>query len=95
MRTSPSETPPIGGQSQPTGSETYRLLVRASTSPKKQFVWEIMDDIKHKRVEASRETFRSLEDAYKAGQGALEYWRAKATRAEANALLATSARPKG
>ena len=78
----------------PTGAQTYQLVVRASPSGKKQFFWEVLDDINHKRVEASKQTFRSLEDAYNAGQGAMEYWRAKAMRAQAKALLAPPATPK-
>jgi hypothetical protein len=68
--------------------------VRASRSANKQFVWEILDDINHKRVEASKQTFRSLEDDYNAGKGALEYWRDKAMRAQAKALLAPPVAPK-
>ena len=45
-------------------------------------------------VQASNRSFQSLEDAYNAGQGALEYWRDKATRAQAKALLAPPARHK-
>jgi hypothetical protein len=79
----------------PTGAQTYRLVVRASTSGKKQFVWEVLDDgSKSLCVQASKQTFRSLEDAYNAGQGAMEYWRAKAMRAQAKALLAPPAARK-
>jgi hypothetical protein len=87
MAALPSEAPT-------TGAQTYRLLVQASLSGKRQFVWEIWDEITHKRVQISNETFRSLEDAYNAGQGALEYWRAKAMRADARALQARQATPK-
>jgi len=79
----------------PTGAQTYRLVVRASPSAKKQFVWEILDDSNRSlRVQASRQAFRSLEDAYNAGKGALEYWRNRAMRAQAKALLAPPAAPK-
>ena len=79
----------------PTGDQTYRLVVSASHLKAKQFVWVIMDDSnKGLRVQVSRQTFRSLEDAYNAGKGALEYWRAKAMRAQAKALLAPPATSK-
>ena len=58
----------------------YRLVVRR-TQKAKQFVWTIVDDTNAgKPVQTSKETFRSLEDAYNAGRGALEYWRAKTQR---------------
>jgi hypothetical protein len=85
---------PSPSEALPSGADTYRLIVRASSSGKKQFVWEIWNDITHKRVQESKETFRSLEDAYNAGQGAMEYWRAKAMRADAKALQARQATPK-
>ena len=69
MPTFPSEPPSHGAP--PSGAESYRLLVRASASGKKQFIWEIMDDTKGQCVEASRDTFRSFEDAYKAQHGHL------------------------
>jgi hypothetical protein len=79
----------------PTAAQTYRLVVRASRSAKKQFVWEILDDSnKSLRFQASNQAFRSLEDADNAGKGALEYWRGKATRAQAKALLAPAVAPK-
>jgi hypothetical protein len=78
-----------------TGAQTYRLVVRASRSAKKQFVWEILDDSNESLcVQAAKQAFRSLEDAYNAGNGALEYWRDKAMRAQAKALLAPSVAPK-
>jgi hypothetical protein len=59
----------------------YRLLVTASQLKAKQFVWVIVDDT-HRSipVQTSKATFRSLEDAYNAGRGALEYWQRKTRR---------------
>ena len=63
----------------PAGAQTYRLVVRASRSAKKQFVWEILDDSNESLcVQAAKQAFRSLEDAYNAGKGALDSWRDKA-----------------
>jgi hypothetical protein len=60
---------------------TYRLVVTASQLKAKQFVWVIMDDTSGGRpVQTSKQTFRSLEDAYNAGRGALEFWRDKTRR---------------
>jgi hypothetical protein len=57
----------------------YRLVVTASQLKAKQFVWVIVDDDNRgKTVQTSKATFRSLEDAYNAGRGALEYWKDKA-----------------
>jgi hypothetical protein len=54
----------------------YRLVVTASQLKAKQFVWVIVDDTHGGRpVQTSKVTFRSMEDAYNAGKGALEYWR--------------------
>ena len=79
----------------PAGAQTYRLVVSASHLKAKQFVWVIVDDTNSGTpVQASNQSFQSLEDAYNAGQGALEYWRDKATRAQAKALLARPATPK-
>jgi hypothetical protein len=79
----------------PTGDQTYRLVVAASQLKTKQFVWVIVDESNRGlRVQASEQTFRSMEDAYNAGQGALKYWRAKAMRAQVKALLAPPAAPK-
>ena len=79
----------------PAGAQTYRLVVRASRSAKKQFVWEILDDSNESLcVQAAKQAFRSLEEAYNAGKGALEYWRDKAMRAQAKALLAPPVSPK-
>jgi hypothetical protein len=59
----------------------YRLVVTASPMKAKQFVWVIKDDTDGgKTVQTSRATFRSLEDAYNAGTGALEYWHRKTRR---------------
>src|SRR6516162_5571257 len=67
-------------ETQPT-SPIYRLVVTASQLKAKQFVWVIVDD-NHRStpVQTSKATFRSLEDAYNAGRGALEYWQRKTRR---------------
>jgi hypothetical protein len=59
----------------------FRLVVTASQFKAKQFVWVIVDDT-HRctPVQTSKATFRSLEDAYNAGRGALEYWQRKTRR---------------
>ena len=85
----------LPSEAAPTGAQTYRLVVSASHLKAKQFVWVIVDDTNSGTpVQASNQSFQSLEDAYNAGQGALEYWRDKATRAQAKALLARPATPK-
>ena len=54
-----------------------------------QFVWVIVDDNNRgTAVQASKRTFRSLEDAYNAGKGALEYWRDKTRRTHPSVDLA-------
>jgi hypothetical protein len=59
----------------------YRLVVTASQLKAKQFVWVIVDDAHRGRpVQTSKVTFRSMEDAYNAGRGALEYWQRKTRR---------------
>jgi hypothetical protein len=59
----------------------YRLVVTASQLKAKQFVWVIVDDTNRGiPVQTSKTTFRSLEDAYNAGSGALEYWQQKTRR---------------
>jgi hypothetical protein len=60
----------------------FRLVVTASQLKAKQFVWVIVDDTTQRRtpVQTSKATFRSLEDAYNAGRGALEYWQRKTRR---------------
>jgi hypothetical protein len=59
----------------------YRLVVTASQLKARQFVWVIVDDAhRGTPVQTSKVTFRSMEDAYNAGRGALEYWRAKTQR---------------
>jgi hypothetical protein len=57
----------------------YRLVVRvASVQKTKQFGWEIRDDTHSERfVQASERTFRSMEEAYNDGRGALEHWQQK------------------
>jgi hypothetical protein len=67
-------------EAQPT-TPIYRLVVTASQLKAKQFVWVIVDD-SHRAtpVQTSKATFRSLEDAYTAGKGALEYWQRKTRR---------------
>jgi hypothetical protein len=60
----------------------YRLVVTASQLKAKQFVWVIVDDTNRGiPVQTSKATFRSMEDAYNAGRGALEYWQRKTRRA--------------
>jgi hypothetical protein len=69
----PHDAPPL--------APIYRLVVTASQLKAKQFIWEIRDDNKQGAiVQTSKATFRSLDDAYNAGRGALEYWRAKMRR---------------
>ena len=59
----------------------YRLVVTASQLKARQFAWVIVDDtIRGAAVQTSRQTFRSMEDAYNAGKGALEYWQRKTRR---------------
>jgi hypothetical protein len=59
----------------------YRLVVTASHLKAKQFVWAIVDDTNRGvPVQTSKVTFRSLEDAYNAGKGALEFWQRKTRR---------------
>jgi hypothetical protein len=67
-------------EAQPT-TPIYRLVVTASQLKAKQFIWVIVDD-SHRGipVQTSKATFRSLEDAYNAGRGALEYWQRKTRR---------------
>jgi hypothetical protein len=59
----------------------YRLVVTASQLKARQFVWVIVNDsYRSTPVQTSKATFRSLEDAYNAGRGALEYWQRKIRR---------------
>jgi hypothetical protein len=59
----------------------YRLVVTASQLKAKQFVWMIVDDTNRSTpIQTSRQTFRSMEDAYNAGRGALEYWQRRTRR---------------
>jgi hypothetical protein len=59
----------------------YRLVVTASRLKAKQFLWVIVDDTNHcAPVQTSKQTFRSMDDAYNAGRGALDYWRDKTRR---------------
>ena len=68
---------------------TYRLVVSASHLKAKQFVWVIVDDnSRGAPIQASKRTFRSMEDAYNAGKGALEYWRDKTRRTHPSVDLA-------
>src|SRR3974377_1071262 len=47
----------------------YRLIVTPSPLKAKQFVWVIVDDSNRSApVQTSKQTFRSLEDAYNAGK---------------------------
>ena len=82
-------------EAQPT-TPIYRLVVTASQLKAKQFVWMIVDDDNRgKTVQTSKATFRSLEDAYNAGKGALEYWQRKMRRTHPPVDLAqpTPAKP--
>jgi hypothetical protein len=67
--------------SQPAASplaSIYRLVVTTSQFKPRQFVWMIVDDAhRNTPVQTSEATFRSMEDAYNAGKGALEHWRDK------------------
>jgi hypothetical protein len=59
----------------------YRLVITASQLKARQFVWVIVDDTNRGiPVQTSKLTFQSMEDAYDAGRGALEYWRDKTRR---------------
>jgi NADPH:quinone reductase-like Zn-dependent oxidoreductase len=56
---------------------TTERLARIAT----MIVWVIVDDTNRGiPVQTSKATFRSMEDAYKAGRGALEYWQRKTRR---------------
>jgi len=69
-----------GTEAHPT-TRIFRLVVTASRLKAKQFVWEIVDDThRGALVQTSNATFRSMEDAYNAGRGALEYWQRKTRR---------------
>jgi len=69
-----------GTEAHPT-THIYRLVVTVSRLKAKQFVWVIVDDTNHGApVKTSSTTFRSMEDAYNAGKGALEYWQRKTRR---------------
>jgi hypothetical protein len=60
---------------------TYRLVITASQLKAKQFVWVIVNDGHGgKPVQISRARFRSMDDAYNAGKGALEHWQRKTRR---------------
>jgi hypothetical protein len=73
----------------PTNVPIYRLIVRAAVYKSKQFVWEILDDSNQGQcVQASKRTFRSMEDAYNVGKGALEYWQQKTRRTHSPVDLA-------
>ena len=75
----------------PAGAQTHRLVVRALPSGKRQFVWEVLDDTTHTRVQTSEQTFRSLSDAHTAGQAALGQWRDKVMKTTSKALLTKEA----
>jgi hypothetical protein len=78
-------------RSEPTSDPLYRLVVSASGNRARQFIWQIVDDHNHgKPVHVSTQMFRSMEDAYHAGKGAFEYWRAKMRRATSSTSLAQS-----
>ena len=73
----------------------YRLVVTASPLKAKQFIWVIVDDSdRGTPVQTSKQTFRSMEDAYNAGKGALEYWRDKTRRTHPSVDLAQPLRAK-
>ena len=73
----------------PTNVPIYRLIVRAAVHKSKQFVWEILDDSNQGQcVQASKRTFRSMEDAYNVGKGAFEYWQQKTRRTHPSVDLA-------
>jgi hypothetical protein len=65
----------------PNTDPAYRLVVTAFRNRSRQFIWQIVDDNRGTAPMQTSETiFRSMEDAYNAGQGALEYWRARMRR---------------
>ena len=73
----------------------YRLVVTASQLKAKQFIWVIVDDSQRGApVQTSRATYRSLEDAYNAGKGAMEYWHRKTRRTHPAVDLAQPAKPR-
>ena len=73
----------------------YRLVVTASPLKAKQFVWMIVDDNNRgAAVQTSKAAFRSMEDAYHAGRGALEYWQRKTRRTHPPVDLAQPPKPK-
>jgi hypothetical protein len=51
----------------------FRLVVKARTSGRKDFVWEIVreDDHPHPLIVRSSGSYRSMEEAYSQGSGAL------------------------
>ena len=74
---------------QPTSDPLYRLVVSASQHRSRQFIWQIVDEHNQgKPVQESKQTFRSMEDAYNAGKGALERWREKTRRTPGSVDLA-------
>src|SRR4051794_23493904 len=75
----------------PAGAQTYRLGARALPSAKRQFVWEVLEDTPHTRVQPSEQPSRSLSDAHTAGQAALGQWRDKVMKATSKALLTKEA----
>src|SRR5277367_4886139 len=67
----------------------YRLVVTASQIKSRQFVWVIVDDSNPGiSVQTSKQTFRSMEDAYDAGKGALGSWHDKMRRTTPSVDLA-------
>jgi len=71
----------------------YRLVATASQRKAKRFVWVIVDDThRGAPVQISKVTYRSLEDAYNAGKGALEYWHRKTRRSHPPEGLAQPSR---
>jgi hypothetical protein len=74
---------------------SYRLVVTASQLKAKQFVWVIVNDsIRGASVQTSKQTFRSMEDAYNAGRDALANWQQKARRTNPARNLAQPPRAK-
>ena len=79
---------------QPGTAPIYRLVVNAAQHKAKQFVWVIVDDSRCFPVQTSKQTYPSMEDAYNAGKGALEYWRERMRRTNPSVDLAQPAPAK-
>ena len=72
--------------------QRFRMVVRASSDRRKQFVWEIHD---HQdlgaSIETSQQAYRTMEEAYTAGKAVLETLKHKVQ--PANAPDGVSAQP--